>query len=429
MKKSFYYLVASIVMIAGLITSLRYLEAEDATAGDKVPDQYIVVFKDQVADADVTTNELVKKHGLKHLQTYRHVLSGFAARIPASRLKALKDDPRVAFISEDRIVTAFDQGEAMGPKKNSRPVPPAQKLPTGIDRINAENKINNGTGINVAIIDTGIDYTHPDLAANVVGGINCTTVKGGYTDGNGHGTHVAGIVAALNNSIGVVGVAPEAKLWAVRVLNNAGSGTWSSIICGIDFVTSKAPRNGGPITVANMSLGGKGVSDNDCGNTNSDALHQAICRSRDAGVTYVVAAGNSSVDAATSVPAAYDDAVITVSALADSDGNPGGLGAPTTAGPDDTFATFSNYGSVVDLGAPGVSILSTWKGGGYSTISGTSMASPHVAGAAALYLATHSGASWAVVRDALKTSGEPVGADHSDPTGLHPEPVVRADSL
>ena len=178
-----------------------------------------------------------------------------------------------------------------------------------------------------------------------------------------------------------------------------------------------------------MSLGGGGVSDNDCGNTNGDALHKAICKSRDAGVTYVVAAGNSGANASGFVPAAYDDAVITVSALADSDGQLGGVGSSTAYGADDTFASFSNFGNVVDLGAPGVSILSTWKGGLYNTISGTSMASPHVAGSAALYLAANPGSLWTQVRDGLKTLGELVGFGHTDPSGVHSEPVVRVNSL
>jgi subtilisin family serine protease len=238
---------------------------------------------------------------------------------------------------------------------------------------------------------------------------------------------VAGIIAALDNSVGVVGVAPQAKLIPVKVLDRTGSGTWSSVICGIDWVTANASSMG--IKAANMSLGGSGTSDNNCGNKNSDAFHKAICRSRDAGVTYVVAAGNNSANANTFVPAAYDDAVITVSALADSDGKPGGSGSKTSYGPDDTFATFSNYGGVVDLGAPGVSIYSTYKNGGYATMSGTSMASPHVAGVAALYISGNPGSTWQQVRDGLKSLAEALNSGHTDPSGLHPEPVVKANSL
>ena len=183
-----------------------------------------------------------------------------------------------------------------------------------------------------------------------------------------------------------------------------------------------------------MSLSGSGMSDDNCGNTNNDALHKAICRSRDAGVTYVVAAGNGDangnpVNAGNVVPAAYSDAVVAVSALADSDGRFGGLGSATGYGADDTFASFSNYGSAVSIGAPGVNILSTWTSGKYATISGTSMASPHVAGSAALYIATHAGATWTQVRDALRSLGEPLNAGHTDTSGLHPEPVVQAASL
>lgn len=387
-----------------------------------IPDRYIVVLRDNVTDPRSVANEMALTHGLSVDHVYTYALKGFAVAIPEARLARLKADPRVAFVSADRIVTMDGKPSGEGTLQ------PAQSFPTGVRRIGAESLTNKGTGIQVAVIDTGIDVTHPDLAANIVGGKNCSTGKS-YADGNGHGTHVAGTIAALDNAIGVVGVAPQAKLWAVRVLNNAGSGTWSSVICGIDFVTAKAPAYGGSITVANMSLGGTGTSDDNCGNTNNDAFHKAICRSRDAGVTYVVAAGNEAGSAANHVPAAYDDAVITVSALADSDGVAGGTGSATSYGADDTFASFSNFGQVVDLGAPGVSILSTWKGGGYNTISGTSMATPHVAGSAALYIASHSGSSWAQVRNGLQAAAEPVGSGHTDPSFLHPEPVVRAGSL
>lgn len=421
---------------------------ERAGRGEKISGQYIVVFKDSVADVDVAENDIIAQSRGERLDSYRSALHGFSARLSDSELEAVKNDPRVEFVSEDRVVSIANR--ARSPQADSTrsrdgtPPPPStepsaqavssqsQTLPTGINRINAENKINKGQGVQVAIIDTGIYLSHSDLKANILGGKNCTKASGGYTDQNGHGTHVAGTIAALDNGVGVVGVAPSAKLWAVRVLDRNGSGTWSSVICGIDFVTSKAPANGGSITVANMSLGGGGVSDNNCGNTNNDALHKAICRARDAGVTIVVAAGNNGADASTFVPAAYDDAVITVSALADSDGALGGIGSATGYGADDTFASFSNWGAPVDIGAPGVNIYSTWLSNGYKAISGTSMASPHVAGAVALYIATHpitSPTSWSIVRDALVASGELLGLGHADPSGKHPEPVLQADTL
>ncbi len=393
----------------------------DHGQGRKVPGQYIVVFTDD-ANADQLADTLANKHKGQLLHVYKNALKGMAISLSESDLADLRKHPDVAMVSPDFEVSILG--------KNTGDVSAqAQTLPTGINRTDAElNVTNKGSGIGVAVIDTGIHLTHPDLGS-VISGKNCVSKKRNVSpnDDNGHGTHVAGTIAARDNSTGVVGIAPLANLIAVKVLNAQGSGTWSSVICGIDWVTANASTYN--IKVANMSLGGGGSSDNNCGNSNNDALHKAICRSTAAGVTYVVAAGNSGVNAGTSVPAAYDDTVITVSALADSDGIPGGLGAATAYGADDTFASFSNFGSVVDLAAPGVNIYSTWKSGGYNTISGTSMASPHVAGAAALYVKSNPGASWTAVRDGLKAVGEPLGAGHTDPSGNHPEPVMKAAGL
>jgi subtilisin family serine protease len=391
----------------------------ESKAEGKIPGQYIVVFRDNI-EVESVTKELVKNQGLGHLFTYAHALKGFAATIPDAKLAKIKNDPRVAAVVEDRIVTA-----------NVKPAPvvapitsPTQKVPNGIKRIGAEGLANNGLGVTVAVIDTGIDLTHLDLATNILGkGKSCVPRVASAKDDNGHGTHVAGTIAAADNSIGAIGVAPQAKLVPVKVLDKTGSGSTSSVICGIDWVTANASTL--KIKVANMSLGGGGLSDNNCGYTNGDLMHQAICKSRDAGVTYVVAAGNEGVDASNSVPAAYDDAVITVSALVDTDGKFGGYGGLTSYGTDDTFASFSNYGTVVDLGAPGVNIYSTWKGGAYNTISGTSMATPHVSGAAALYLSAYPESSWTTVRDELRLLGEKIGDGHTDPTGKYLDPVVN----
>lgn len=425
----------SSILAIGAFGAIKTTSAK-VSDNDKIPGQYIVVFKkDKIADADMEYEAIAKTRKLERVHTYNYAIKGFAARMDDVELEKIKNDPRVDFVTEDRAVYISDsafENESSSEKisssrKSSARFQPPQSIPTGVDRINAENLLNKGAGVGVAVIDTGIELSHPDLKANIVANKNCLSSTKNGNDDNGHGTHVAGTIAALKNGIGVVGVAPEAKLIAVKVLNRNGSGTWSSVICGIDWVTANAAKY--KIKVANMSLGGGGVSDNNCGNTNNDPMHRAICRSKDIGVTYVVAAGNANSSASLSVPAAYDDAVITVSALADSDGILGGLGSSTAYGADDTFATFSNYGSTVDLGAPGVDIYSTYKGGSYATLSGTSMATPHVSGAAALYIKNNSTATWDEVRDGLKALGENLGFGHTDPSGLHPEPVIRADSL
>ncbi len=379
--------------------------AQQTTPDKKIPDQYIVVLNDNVSDSGQVANQMAQRHGLEVGHTYRYALKGFSARIPAQRLSAVRADNRVLFISEDREVQTVHHrpNHGSGGEDSSEPVSTTQKLPTGVDRIEGDantnsTKAGDGQGavnVGVAILDTGIDTSHPDL--NVAGGKNCSTGRT-YNDGNGHGTHVAGTVAAKDDNQGVVGVAPGASLYAVRVLDNSGSGTWSSVICGVDWVSANAAGKG--IKVANMSLGGSGSdspSDSNCNNTNDDALHKAICNSVvKKGVTYVVAAGNSNKNFQTAVPAAYNE-VLTVTAVADFDGNPGGAGAATCRSDvDDTAADFSNFTTVGSsdeshtIAAPGVCVESTWKGGGYNTISGTSMASPHVAGTAALYLSKNS---------------------------------------
>lgn len=423
------------VTLAVFTLAARGVDAQVETRplAPAIPGRYIIVFRDAAAASPIenilTAEDIRRTYGLDITHRYERVLKGLAANVPASRLEALKRDPRVAFVSEDREVhiAALEPQSHKGIRVPAGTKQP-QTSPTGIRRIGAGTGTNTGAGVGVAVIDTGIDLSHPDLVANIASASKtCVAGTRSAKDDNGHGTHVAGTIAAVNNSIGVVGVAPDATLYAVKVLNRNGSGTWSSVICGIDWITANATTLG--IKVANMSLGGSGTSDNNCGATNGDALHSAICNSVAQGVTYVVAAGNSGADAVGFVPAAYDDAVITVSALADSDGAAGGSGSSTSYGADDTFATFSNFGAPVGLGAPGVSILSTWRGGGYKTISGTSMATPHVSGAAALFIASHPGAGWTDVKKSLMALGELVGFGHTDPSGVHPEPVLLADSL
>ena len=394
-------LFAVALMLAFVLSTRTTPVAATPKHGDNVPDQYIVVFKDGVADSAGKAQALAAQHGLGVQRVYSHALQGFAAVIPAARLARLQADPDVAFVDQDQVFSIAE----------------GQPVPTGINRIDGERSptakvdgVDERVNVDVAIIDTGI-ASHEDL--NVFRSVNCSggsPMRGSCkssspADGNGHGTHVAGTVAALDNSVGVVGVAPGARLWGVKVLSDQGSGYKSWIIAGIDYVTANASS----IEVANMSLGGSGSDDGKSCSATTDSYKKAICNSVAKGVTYAVAAGNSSADAATALPAAYD-MVITVSALADFDGVSGGLGAPTCrADEDDTLANFSNYGPDVDIIAPGVCITSTWPkaliASGYNTISGTSMASPHVAGAAALYKAKNAGATPAQVQTALTGAG------------------------
>jgi subtilisin family serine protease len=333
-------------------------------------ERVIVVFRDQVGDPRAVLGEHRLRFGLGVYTIFEHVFHGYAAEVPIGARRLLELDPRVAHVEEDQRVEAFGE------------------VPTGVDRIQADTNAtaaidgeDSKVSVDIAILDTGISR-HPDLV--IAGGIDCSRVSrrstkcegtssSDYKDGNGHGTHVAGIAAARDNGRGVVGVAPGARLWAVRVLDSSGGGTISGIVAGIDWVTSKAST----IEVANMSLGCRCAS---------AALDQAIARSTAAGVVYVAAAGNSASDASTTSPGNHPS-VISVSAMTDFDGKAGGLGRSTCrAGTDDSFASFSNFGPTVDLAAPGVCILSTSNDKDYEILSGTSMASPLVAGAAALYV-------------------------------------------
>ncbi len=285
----------------------------------------------------------------------------------------------------------------------------------------------------MAIVDTGIASV-PDL--NVAGGYNCSTSDHtAWRDKNNHGTHVAGIVGALDNSFGVVGVAPGARMWAVKILNDDGYGLISWYICGLDWILAQRDPNDAsrPLFEAvNMSVTKYGKDDRNCGNTNDDPLHQAICRVVAGGITVVAAAANDHHNAGLNIPASYNE-VITVSALADTDGKPGGLGGHRCYSwggydKDDTFADFSNYGGDVDLIAPGKCILSTLATGGYGYMSGTSMAAPTVTGAVALYKASRPNATPAEVREALRYLGNLNWKMSTDPDKTH-EPLLDVSRI
>ncbi|HEU4759847.1 MAG TPA: S8 family serine peptidase, partial [Dehalococcoidia bacterium] len=400
-------LVLALALLAMVSSGDASHAASTPKAGDAVPGRYIVVLR-QGSDPEA----FAAAHGLAADVVYRHALRGFAAGLSAKAAAALRTDPNVSLVEPDRVFTIADQ-----------------TLPTGADRIDADRNATadiDGSGpdldIDIAVIDTGVNQTHPDL--NVAGGANfsgplfCSNGSGSIEDGNGHGSHVSGTAAARDNTTGFVGVAPGARIWGVRVLNAQGFGFTSCIIRGIDWVTAHADT----IEVANMSLGGPP----------SAATCAAIASSVAAGVIYAVAAGNESHSAFYSSPANCPD-VISVSAVADYNGAPGGGAAPTCAnqGADDSLASFSNFGYPVDIAAPGVCIASTYKNGGYAIASGTSMASPHVAGAVADFLLAtgYSGsASGPSVVTAMTAAGytTPQGGPcgfSGDPDAFH-EPLV-----
>jgi hypothetical protein len=268
-----------------------------------------------------------------------------------------------------------------------------QTIPTGVNRahpsvLNKNDQYpDDPVNVDIALLDTGIDLDHPDLL-NVYNQISLIPGTQSADDDNGHGTHVAGIAAARDNNLGVVGVAPGARLWAVKVLDSNGQGLISDIIKGIDYLGLHASE----VDVINMSFG--------CESCYSAALDFAIQNLISKGITFVAAAGNGRSDASTFSPANFNN-VIAVSAIVDSDGKCGGIGPSTNFGADDTFASFSNYGSIVSLAAPGVNILSTYIGGGYATISGTSMSAAHVSGVASLIKAANPSASPVDVKNTL----------------------------
>jgi hypothetical protein len=346
---------------AGDVAEPQAIVQADGQNGAIIKGQYIVVFKKDGnlrMDANTTYAQrvgMVREMGEKILsdnsvsdfkieQTYGQAVAGMAVRLSDGQAEALRRDSRVDYIEPDRIVMLAKPGTGGGGTTG-------QEVPYGISRVGYAS----GAGKTAWVIDTGIDLDHPDLNVDVARSVTMFTSgrdANSADDGNGHGSHVAGTIAARNNTTGVIGVAYDATVVAVKVLDSRGSGSYSGVIAGVDYVAA----NGKAGDVANMSLGGPV----------SQALDDAVIAAASKGIFFALAAGNDGVDASNTSPARANGAnIYTVSAMNSTD----------------TFASFSNFGNPpVDFCAPGVNIKSTWKDGAYNTISGTSMASPHVAG-------------------------------------------------
>ncbi|KAA6210614.1 S8 family peptidase [Streptomyces filamentosus] len=375
-------LIASAATVAALATGLAVAPAQAAPAPakgvvlaagspDAVPGSYLVTLR---KDAGFTAGSaegrgLIAGYGGKVGKTFGAALDGYTVTLDAAAARRLAADPAVATVEQNQVVRA----EAT-----------QQNAPWGLDRIDqADLPLSGtytypdsaGTGVTAYVIDTGVRVSHAELGGRAVNGYDAVDGDTVAQDGNGHGTHVATTIAGST-----YGVAKAAKVVAVRVLDDNGSGTTAGVVAGIDWVT--AHHAAGAPAVANLSLGGGA----------STTLDNAVKRSIADGVTYAVAAGNSGVNARNSSPARVTEA-LTVGATSNTDAK----------------ASWSNYGAVLDLFAPGVSITAGWNTGdtATNTISGTSMATPHVAGAAAVYLAGHPTATPAQVSTALVNAATP----------------------
>jgi subtilisin len=371
--KSFLILTFS---VAGVVLAANTARADDV--------RVIVGFKGDASSA------LVTDHGGQVHRMSGRVVS---ASIPAKELAKLRSDAGVAYVEEDAIAEALGKVEPSrkpsGGGGGTTSTPPAESVPWGVLTVNADDAwtTNTGADIKVAVIDTGVDLDHPDLQANVRPGVDYVQNDGNPDDDNGHGSHVAGTIAAVKgNGIFFVGVAPDAEIYPVKVLDRRGSGWLSDVAAGIDW----AAANG--MNIGNMSLGAS---------SSATTLQDACDAAEAAGVLLVAAAGNSgdgkTSTTETSYPAAYDSVVA--------------VGATTST---DGLASFSNTGPYLEISAPGVNIPSTYKNGGSATLSGTSMASPHGAGMAALIWKSLASPSAASVRAALHTKIQDLGTSGFD---------------
>jgi subtilisin len=362
------------VLAAAMIAAVAVLAPGLTRPASAAPPsgEYIVTLKDGI-NANAFAAAADARSGVEVKQVYSVALEAFHARLTASAKAQLAQDPGVRFVSPNRTFKAA-----------------AQVLPTGVDRIEGDLSTVVAAGASVttpvAVLDTGVtpgpDLNVQAIGQNCVGGV-------GWSDLNGHGTHIAGILGANNNADGVVGVAPGAPIYPIQVLDRSANGSDASILCGIEWVTTVGRALG--VRVANLSAGTFGADDGNCGLTNADPIHLAICTATAAGALLVVAAGNDGGAITLTVPANYDE-VLTATWMTDYNGSPAKISPPAgcNLGTDDRASTNSSWAYAEDkdhvLAAPGSCITSTSNTGGTKVMSGSSMAAPHVAGTVALCL-------------------------------------------
>ena len=391
-------LLASGLALAQTVPGAEVSPPAGSSEGEAIPGEYIVVLEEDALEAkgeepgEVAERDEAEHPGLEVERVYGEALEGYAAEIPEGEVADVENDPGVLFVSPNRRY-----------RLAAEPQPQDLVRLPAINRVEADKSSTKSgdhkgrANVDVAVIDDGIDVEHREL--NVVGGKNCTSGDGYDQDagGYGHGTRVAGLIGAKDNAHDGVGVAPGARLHGVRVFDEDFA-TDASVLCGVNWVTANADE----IEVANMSLSGSGRDDEDCGRRNHDALHLAICKSVKKGVTYVASAGNDGHNFSdVETPASYDE-VITVTAMKDIDGRPGGRYN------DDVVTDWSNYTRVGSpdaghtISAPGSLVYTTAPGNDYGFATGTSFSAPIVAGAAALYKSGHPNATPARVIGKLR---------------------------